>query len=353
VKGLVLAGGTGSRLRPITFSLAKQLVPIANRPIIEYGLSDMVEAGITSVGVVVSPETGDVVREVVSGSAERIGFDVEFIVQDAPLGLAHALKVALPFIDGDDCLMYLGDNLVKDGVVDVVRDFEEHRPNCQLMLSPVDNPSAFGVADLAEDGSIRRLLEKPSDPPSNLALVGVYLFDATIADAVAAIVPSARGELEITDAIQYLVEHDGIVRASVVSDWWKDTGTKEDLLVAQELVMSELVESIEGELVDTDLRGRVQIGPGSLLVDCQVTGPVVVGSDAHLTRAHVGPHTAIGNGCRITDASIETSIVMEDSTVHGWKIHSSILGRGVSLHGAGLPSFVELMLGDRSEIVGE
>ncbi|MCU0281622.1 MAG: glucose-1-phosphate thymidylyltransferase, partial [Acidimicrobiia bacterium] len=231
MKGVVLAGGTGSRLRPITFSMAKQLIPVANKPIIEYGLEDLAEAGIGEVGIIVSPETGREVEAAV-GDGARLGLRLTYIVQDRPLGLAHALKTALPFVDGDDCLMYLGDNLVKDGVRDVVDDFAAHRPNCQILLCPVDNPSSFGVADLGPDGRIIRLVEKPKVPPSNLALVGVYLFDNSIGEAIDAIRPSARGELEITDAIQYLVEAGRNVRASVVSGWWKDTGTKADLLTA-------------------------------------------------------------------------------------------------------------------------
>ena len=353
MKGLVLAGGTGSRLRPITFSMAKQLVPIANKPIIEYGLEDLVEAGVTEVGIIISPETGAEIREVVSGSADRIGIRPTFIVQDAPKGLAHALMTALPFIDGDDCLMYLGDNLVKGGVADVVRDFEAHDPNCQIMLSPVDNPSAFGVADLAPDGSIRQLVEKPAVPPSNLALVGVYLFDDTIAEAVHAIQPSRRGEYEITDAIQYLVEHGRKVRASIVSGWWKDTGTREDLLAAQHLVIAELSHSVEGELIDTEVRGAIHLGKGSQVVDSRIVGPVVIGADVQIIRSTIGPETSVGDGCRVSDSTIESSIVMDRASVHGWKIRSSLLGRGTRLHGVAPVSFVEMMLGEQSEIVGE
>ena len=352
MKGVVLAGGTGSRLRPITFTMAKQLVPVANKPIIFYGLEDLAEVGITEVGIIISPETGAEVRSVV-GDGSRFGQTIEWIVQDRPLGLAHALRTALPFVDGDDCLMYLGDNLVKDGVADVVRDFESERPNCQIMLSPVDNPSAFGVADLNDDGSIRRLVEKPSDPPSNLALVGVYLFDPTIAEAVEAIEPSARGEFEITDAIQHLVDTGRTVRASVVSNWWKDTGTKSDLLHAQELLISEMADKIEGELVDTRVRGRVRVGAGSQLVDCDITGPAIIGENVQMSRTRIGPQTSIGDDCRLSDAAVERSIVLEGAEIHGWRIRDSLLGRQASLHGVAPPSYVEMTLGERSEIVGE
>jgi glucose-1-phosphate thymidylyltransferase len=352
MKGVVLAGGTGSRLRPITFTMAKQLVPVANKPIIFYGLEDLAEAGISEVGIVISPETGGEVRTVV-GDGSRFGQSIEWIVQDEPLGLAHALKTALPFVDGDDCLMYLGDNLVKDGVADVVRDFQAQKPNCQIMLSPVENPSAFGVADLNEDGSINRLVEKPTNPPSNLALVGVYLFDGSIAEAVNTIEPSARGEFEITDAIQYLIESGRTVRASIVSNWWKDTGTKADLLHAQELLISELAEKIEGELVDTRVRGKVQVGAGSQLVDCDITGPAIIGENVQMSRTNIGPQTSIGDDCRLSDAAVERSIVLEGAEIHGWRIRDSLLGREAKLHGVAPPSYVEMTLGERSEIVGE
>ena len=351
MKGLVLAGGTGSRLRPITYSMAKQLVPIANKPIIEFGLEDLVEAGITEIGIIISPETGDEIRNVVSLSAPRIGFSPTFIVQDEPLGLAHALKTAFPFIDGDDCLMYLGDNLVKDGVEDVVKAFESRDSNCQIMLSPVDNPSAFGVADLDDDGSIRRLVEKPANPPSNLALVGVYLFDDSIVEAVASIKPSPRGELEITDAIQWLVDDGKDVRASIVSGWWKDTGTKADLISAQRLVIAELSHDVQGEVIDSEIRGTIHLGEGSRVVDSKIIGPVVIGDGVEIVRSTIGPEASIGNGCVVADSAIELSIIMEKAEVSNWKLRDSVLGRGSTLQGISSPGFTEVMLGENSAII--
>jgi glucose-1-phosphate thymidylyltransferase len=234
-----------------------------------------------------------------------------------------------------------------------VADFREHRPNCQIMLSPVDNPSAFGVAEVGDDLEIIRLIEKPKVPPSNLALVGVYLFDASIQEAVDTIKPSARGELEITDAIQWLITNGRTVRASVVRNWWKDTGTKEDLLHAQELVIEELARDIQGELIETRVRGPVHVGVGSELVDCDITGPAVIGDGVHMSRTVIGPQTSIGDGCRLSDAAVERSIVMDEAEVHGWRIRDSLLGRGARLHGSAPPKFVEMTLGERSEIVGE
>jgi glucose-1-phosphate thymidylyltransferase len=348
----VLAGGTGSRLRPITFSMAKQLVPVANKPIIEYGLEDLAEAGITEVGVVIAPESGAEVKEAV-GDGSRFGLDVEYIVQEKPLGVAHALKTALPFVHGDDCLMYLGDNLVKDGVRDVVDGFLRLRPNCQIMLSEVENPSSFGVAELGEGGEVVRLVEKPQVPPSNLALVGVYLFDGNIAEAVEAIEPSGRQEYEITDAIQYLIDSGRTVRSSIVRDWWKDTGTKEDLLAAQKLVIAELAHNVHGELADCRMSGAVHIGEGSRLVECEIVGPVVIGEGVQMSRVSVGPQASVGDGCRLSDAAVENSIVMAGAEVHGWKIRDSLVGREAQLRGLAPDGFVEMTLGERSEIVGK
>jgi glucose-1-phosphate thymidylyltransferase len=353
MKGVVLSGGAGTRLRPITFSMAKQLVPVGNKPILFYGLEDIASAGVKEVGIIISPETGDEVRRAV-GDGTRFGLEsVEFIVQDRPAGLAHALKTALPWVGGDDVLMYLGDNLLKPGVAKIVADFERDRPNCQILLTPVPDPTAFGVAEVDGGGRVVRLVEKPKDPPSNLALVGVYLFDGTIAEAVDSIKPSARGELEITDAIQWLVEHGKDVRHSVVRGWWKDTGKKDDLLHANELLLTNISEEVRGELVDCTIRGAIQVAEGARLVDCVVTGPAVIGRGAQLTRVSVGPNTAIGDGCRLSDAAVEDSIIMEGAEVHAWRVRNSLLGRDSHLHGTAPPGFVEMTLGEKSEIFGE
>ncbi len=353
MKGVVLSGGTGTRLRPITFSMAKQLVPVANEPILFYGLRDMAAAGVNDVAIIISPETGGEIRRAV-GDGGFLGLDsVEFIVQDEPLGLAHALKCALPWADGDDVLMYLGDNLVKLGVADVVEDFRTHNPNCQILLTPVDNPSSFGVAELNGSGQVVRLVEKPKTPPSNLALVGVYLFDNTINEAVEAIEPSARGELEITDAIQYLVTTGKDVRSSVVRGWWKDTGRKEDLLHANELILADIETVIEGDLVDCRTRGSIRVEEGARLIDCQITGPAVIGRGTQMARTVIGPNTSIGDDCRVSDATIEGTIVMEGTEIRGWKLQNSLLGRSTRVHGSPPPDFVEMTLGENSEIDAE
>lgn len=352
MKGVVLAGGVGTRLRPLTFSMAKQLVPVANKPILFYGLEDLARCGIQEVAIVISPETGDEVRRAV-GDGGAFGLAATYLVQDQPRGLAHGLGLALPWADGDDVLMYLGDNLLKGGVGHVVEDFRRTHPNCQILLCEVDNPSSFGVAELDHAGKVIRLVEKPPVSPSNLALVGVYLFDYTVQEAIAAIRPSARGELEITEAIQYLLTSGRQVRSSLVRGWWKDTGKKEDLLDANQLVLADLVGKTEGELVDCRLRGPVRVGPGSHLIDCVITGPAIIGSDCQLSRVVIGPNTALGDGCRLSDATVEASIVLEGAQIHGWKLRNSLIGRDAQLHGSAPSGYVEMTLGDRSEVLGE
>ena len=351
MKGVVLAGGAGSRLRPITFAMSKQLVPVANQPILFYGLHDLAEAGITEVAIIISPETGREIRDAV-GDGSRFGIKPEFILQDSPDGLAHALQLAMPFADGDSVLMYLGDNLVRQGVADVVRDFEKHQPNAQILLATVPNPSAFGVAQLDDEGHVYQLIEKPADPPTNLALVGVYLFDSTVQEALDAIEPSDRGELEITDAIQYMIDSGRKVRASMIGGWWKDTGKKEDLLHASELVLESLRTSLKGEVIDCRLRGEVQVGLGSKLVDCDIIGPVVIGRGVEIERSTIGPNTTIGDGCRITDAVVRKSILMEEVELTHWRLRDSLVGRRASIGGSAPPAFVELTVGERSEIIG-
>ena len=349
MKGLVLAGGTGSRLRPITYSMAKQLVPIANKPILFYGLEDLAEAGITDIGIVVSPQTGAAIAGA-AGDGSRFDVDITYIVQEQPLGLAHALGEALSFIDGDDVLMYLGDNLVKQGVSDVVADFTSHRPNCQILLNETDHPEQFGVVELDREGAVRSLVEKPDDPASNLALVGVYLFDGVVAEAVNSIKPSARGEYEITDAIQYLVETGRDVRATQVSGWWKDTGHKDDLLVANELVLADLQPDLRGEVAGSEMSGAVAIGEGSRLVDCRVRGPVVIGSNVHAERCVIGPNTAVGDGVTLRDCTLTASIVLPEVAITEWQLFRSVIGTGSRLHPPAPHGVVEVTLGEGSEL---
>ena len=349
MKGVVLAGGKGTRLRPFTHSTAKQLVPVANEPILFYGMRDLSAAGVEDVALIVAPDTEELFRDSL-GDGSELGLAVEYIVQESPDGLAAALALALPWVGDDDCVMYLGDNMLKGGVSGVVQDFKEHSPNCQILLAEVNHPERYGVADLADDGSIIRLVEKPKNPPSNLALVGVYLFDSTIGDAVASIEPSARGELEITDAIQYQVDAGRTVRASLVDGWWKDTGRKEDLLDANQLVLEDLDGLVKGEIIGGETRGQVTVGVGSRLIDCSVTGPVIIGAGSVIERTTIGPYTAIGDECTLTDVSLERSIVMDRCTIQGWKIRDGLIGQDVVVRGPAPATYVPLTLGENSEI---
>lgn len=349
MKGLVLAGGTGSRLRPITYATAKQLIPVANKPILFYALEDLAEAGIVDTGIVVSPQTGSAVREAV-GDGSAFGLDVTYIEQAEPAGLAHALKISLPHLAGDTVLMYLGDNVVRDGVAGIVADWERDRPNAHVMLSEVERANRFGVAELDGAGRIVRLVEKPEIPPSNLALVGVYVFDGSVAEAVESISPSPRGELEITDAIQFLIDAGRDVRASFITGWWKDTGHKEDLLEANRLLLSDLAPAMDGEVSGSTLEGPVSVAAGARLVRCTVTGPAVIGASAIVTDTEIGPDTAIGEGAVVARSSIADSIILPDASIEGWRLRRSVIGRGSRLGPLGDAAEVEVTIGDHSEI---
>src|SRR5271168_3934198 len=310
LKGLILSGGKGTRLRPITHTSAKQLVPVANKPVLFYGIEAMAEAGIEEVGIIIAPETGPEI-EAAAGDGSRFGVRITFIVQDEPLGLAHAVLTAEPFLGASPFVMYLGDNLLQGGISDLVAAFREHSPDALILLTPVPDPENYGVAELAQGvpaepgaheslGRVVRLIEKPAEPVTDLALVGVYMFTAQIHDAARAIAPSERGELEITDAIQYLLDGGMHVEPHIVRGWWKDTGRLEDMLEANRLVLDNLPGRIDGELIDSQADGRVVIESGARLERTIVRGPAIVGADARLTDCYVGPYTAIGERCEIT-----------------------------------------------------
>jgi glucose-1-phosphate thymidylyltransferase len=366
VKALVRAGGAGRRLRPITHTRAKQLVPVANRPILFYGLDAIAGAGITEVGIVVG-DTAAEVREAV-GDGSPWGVSVTYITQEAPLGLAHAVLTARRFLADDDFVLYLGDNLLEQDLGSFVDRFEEDRrkartptfdtasldASCaQILLKSVPDPHQFGVAELSADGTVKRLVEKPDDPPSSLALVGVYLFDARIHDAVADIKPSARGELEITDAIQWLVDRGLRVRAEVLDGWWIDTGKLTPLLEANRLILETIERRVEGWADEhSELDGRVIVEAGARIVRSRVRGPAIIGRGTVVTDSFIGPFSAIGRDCVIESSEIEHSVVLDDCRVlDAGRLEDSLLGYQVEVtRTARRPSATRLMVGDHCSI---
>jgi glucose-1-phosphate thymidylyltransferase len=357
LKGLILSGGKGTRLRPITHTSAKQLVPVANKPVLFYGIEAMAEAGIEQVGIIIAPETGQEIEEV-AGDGSRFGVRITYILQDEPAGLAHAVLTAESFLGSSPFVMYLGDNLLQGGISDLVAAFREHEPDALILLTPVPDPQNYGVAELAsapagQVGPVVRLVEKPTDPATDLALVGVYMFTSQIHDAARAIEPSERGELEITDAIQHLVDGGLRVEPHIVRGWWKDTGRLEDMLEANRLILDNLVERLDGELIDSRVDGRVVIEPGARLERTIVRGPAIIGAGARLSDCYVGPYTAIGERCEITGSEVEHSILLAGCVVShlDGRMESSLLGRNVTVRrGDRQPRAYRFMVGDNSDI---
>jgi glucose-1-phosphate thymidylyltransferase len=351
MKGLILSGGKGTRLQPITFTSAKQLVPVANRPVLFYGIQAMADAGIEEIGIIIAPETGEEIRETV-GDGSQFGVRITFIVQDEPAGLAHAVLTAEPFLGADPFVMYLGDNLLQGGITDLVKAFETSAPDALILLTPVPDPEHFGVAELHE-GRVTRLQEKPPEPKTDLALVGVYMFTAGIHDAARAIEPSARGELEITDAIQYLVDQGMRVEPHIVQGWWKDTGRLDDMLEANRLVLDTIERRIDGTLTDSTVDGRVVIEEGAIVERSSVRGPAIIGKGARIVDAYIGPYSAIGERCVDERAEVEHAIMLEGSSVRNLdaRMESSLLGRDVTIaRSLGQPKAYRFLVGDRSDI---
>jgi glucose-1-phosphate thymidylyltransferase len=351
VKGLILSGGKGTRLRPITHTSAKQLIPVANKPVLFYGIEAIAAAGIDEIGIIIAPETGDEVRAAV-GDGSAFGVRVTYIVQDAPAGLAHAVLTAEAFLGGQPFVMYLGDNLLQGGITELVERFRTGACDALILLTPVPDPQNYGVAEL-DGGRVVRLTEKPPTPQSDLALVGVYMFSARVHDAARAIVPSARGELEITDAIQHLLDSGLRVEPHIVQGWWKDTGQLADMLHANRLILDTLEARCDGVLEESQLDGRVIVGAGTRLERSTVRGPTIIGSDVRLIDAYVGPYTAVGDGCVIESAEVEHSILLAGCEVRelDGRLESSLLGRNVRIsRDAGQPRAYRFMLGDNSEV---
>ena len=353
MNALVLAGGQGTRLRPLTYTVAKQLIPVGNRPILYYVMDQIAQVGITDVGVIISPETGHDVQQSLMNNPWRFTFT--FLPQSQPLGLAHAVKTAQPFLQSDPFLMYLGDNLVGQDLKEFVKEFEKEKPEALILLKAVEHPQRFGVAAVDENGKITRLVEKPKDPPSNLALVGTYLFLPDIHDAIAEIAPSWRGELEITDAIQKLVERGCTVQSVTLNGWWLDTGKKDDLLSANRVVLDEWIQrDLQGN-IDTESRivGRVRIEASARVIRSYVRGPAVIGHGTTIKDAFIGPYTSIGNDCMVVSTTLEQCVIMNAVSLEGVdRLEGSILGRHSAVRQCtAAHTALQLMIGDDAQVL--
>jgi glucose-1-phosphate thymidylyltransferase len=351
MKGLILSGGKGTRLRPLTHTSAKQLVPVANKPVLFYGIEAIAATGIRDIGIVVGDTQAEIRAAVGDGS--RWGVKVEYIEQDAPRGLAHAVKISQPFIGSEPFVMYLGDNLLSKGIARFVEEFARERPAAQILLTRVPDPQMFGVAEL-RDGQVVRLVEKPKEPIGDLALVGVYMFGPDIFESVNRIKPSFRNELEITDAIQDLIDRGLTVRPHIVDGWWKDTGKVEDMLEANRLILDLQEQRIDGT-VDGESRveGKVIIEAGAVVERSVIRGPAIIGCRARIIHAYVGPFTSIGNDVEIQDSEIEHSIVLEGSCVRDLanRVIDSLIGKNVRIYRMPVkPSAYRFMVGDNSEV---
>lgn len=350
LKGLILSGGTGSRLRPITHTSAKQLVPVANKPVLYYGIEALRNAGIKDIGIVVGDTAPEI--EAAVGNGSNWGVNITYIPQEAPLGLAHAVLTAEDFLGDSSFVMYLGDNLLRDGIEDLVESFVSNSPDALILLQEVPNPESYGVAE-CEGSEVKRLVEKPKDPKSNLALVGIYMFTPEIFQCARDIEPSTRGELEITDAIQCLIDKSKRVESHVVQGWWKDTGKLEDMLEANRLILDSLEGDIRGQVESSEIHGRVIIEDGARVSDCTIRGPVIIGENTYVHDSYIGPYTSIYYDAEVGNSEIEHSIILEQSKIIdlGGRMEGSLIGKNVQIvRLEQRPKAYRFMVGDNSWI---
>lgn len=350
MKALVLSGGKGTRLRPLTFTTAKQLIPIANKPILGYVLDHISQTGIRDMGVIIAPETGEDVKNYVKDGSEW-SIKVTYIVQE-PLGLAHAVKTARNFLGEDDFIMCLGDNLIGKGINTILKKFKNERLDALILIKEVDDPTRFGIAVLDSKGNVTKLVEKPKTPPSNLALVGIYVFSSKIHEAIQLIKPSWRSELEITDAIQKMVELGYRVKAEKLNMWWLDTGKKDDILSANAKVLDEFIHrQIKGQMENSVVHGRVRIEKTAKIVKTTIRGPCIIGENCLIENSFIGPYTSVGNKTHILDSSIEYCVILENTLIKGVKgLKESLIGRNVKILKNQKHKILRLNIGDYSEV---
>lgn len=355
MKGVLLSGGEGTRLRPITHTGPKQLIPVANKPVLQYAIEDFREAGITEIGVILGNKGREDIQELL-GDGSGYGVDITYIIQGDPLGLAHAVGCARDFVGDDDFVVYLGDNILKQGIDELVNSFLAGGFDAGIALQEIDNPQQFGVAGVDDDGNVRRLVEKPDDPPSNLALIGIYVFSSRIFDAIDTLDPSWRGELEITEAIQWLLDHGEAVDSHLVEGWWKDTGKPEDILDANRLVLEDITPINDGTVKPgSETTGRIDLHEGAVIEDnAVVRGPVSIGSNSTIEGdTYIGPYTSVGADSTIANASVENSVVVGDSRVTAQEnFVDSLIGRGTVIESADdlLPTGRRLIVGENSNL---
>ncbi|MCX4469507.1 Glucose-1-phosphate thymidylyltransferase [Micromonospora sp. MW-13] len=350
MKALVLSGGAGTRLRPFSYSMPKQLIPIANKPVLEHVVANIRDLGVREIGIIVG-EWGPQIAAVL-GDGSRLGCEITYIRQDQPLGLAHCVSLARDFLGDDDFVMYLGDNMLPQGITDIAHDFQANRPAAQVVVYKVADPRAFGVAELEPGGAVRRLVEKPPEFVSDLALIGVYFLTPAIHEAVAAIAPSARGELEITDAIQWLVARGDPVRASEYGGYWKDTGNVDDVLDCNRELLDGLIPAVDGELDDAELIGPVVVEAGARVVRSRIVGPAIIGAGTLVEDSYVGPATSIGRDCVLRATHIDHSIALDGAHIAEVKeLHGSLIGRAATVGGASGTAAHRLVIGDHTRIV--
>ncbi len=350
MKALVLSGGKGTRLRPLTFTLAKQLIPVANKPILGYVLDQIAETDIKDVGLIIAPDTGQYVREYVRDGSEW-DFKVTYILQD-PLGLAHAIKTARSFLKESEFVMCLGDNLQGEGIVNLVKRFEQESMDALILLKEVKDPTKFGVAVLDGKGNVMKLMEKPKEPPSNLAIVGTYLFSSRVHPAIDRIQPSWRGELEITDAIQQMINMGFKVNAEILNTWWLDTGKKDDILSANAKILDEYIErDTKGTIENSTVEGRVRVDKSAKIINSTVRGPCIIGKNTLIEDSFIGPYTSIGDEAHVTDSTVEYCVILENAVIKGVeRLEESLIGRNAKILKNKKHRILKLNIGDYSEV---